>query len=215
MAGFKKGNKNRKSLIAENRFKNPSIKSSHKNFQKKKKSNHAASSKPNFIIKVLRKTSLIFLKITWSFAWRTSLIMGLGIMIAVSYYYYNLKQFGSLLDERSRGSVTLENNAGEVFAWRGDNFAENLTANNISPHLKNAILATEDRRFYTHFGISPRGIASAVYINLKEGRGPLSGHGGSTITQQTAKLVCLGKPFTRSEWKNEKAYEASCRKSTV
>ena len=36
MAGFKKGNKNRKSLIAENRFKNSSIKSSHKNLQKKK-----------------------------------------------------------------------------------------------------------------------------------------------------------------------------------
>ena len=72
--------------------------------------------------------------------------MSLGIMIAVSYYYYNLKEFGSLLDERSRGSVTLENNAGEVFAWRGDNFDKNLTANNISPHLKNAILATEDRK---------------------------------------------------------------------
>ena len=37
MAGIKKGNKNRKSLIAENRFKNSSIKSSHKNLQKKKK----------------------------------------------------------------------------------------------------------------------------------------------------------------------------------
>ena len=215
MAGFKKGNKNRKSLIAENRFKNSSIKSSHKNLQKKKKSNRATSSKPNFIIKVLRKISLICLEIIWSFAWRASLIMGLGIMIAVSYYYYNLKEFGSLLDERSRGSVTLENNAGEVFAWRGDNFDKNLTANNISPHLKNAILATEDRRFYTHFGISPRGIASAVYINIKEGRGPLSGHGGSTITQQTAKLVCLGNPFTKSEWKSERAYEASCRESTI
>ena len=215
MAGFKKGNKNRKSLIAENRFKNPSKKSSHKEFLKKKKSNQATSSKPYFIIKFLRKISFFFFKIIWSFAWRTSLIMGLGMVIAVSYYYFNLKEFGNLLDERSRGSVTLENNAGEVFAWRGDNFDKNLTANNISPHLKNAILATEDRRFYTHFGISPRGIASAVYINIKEGRGPLSGHGGSTITQQTAKLVCLGKPFTKSTWKSEKAYEASCRKSTV
>ena len=215
MAGLKKENKNRKSLIAENRFKNPSKKSSHKNFRNKKKSKQLTSSKPNFLIRVIRKIILFFVKIIWSFAWRTSLIMTVGIMIAVSYYFFNLKEFSSLLDERSRGSVTLENNAGEVFAWRGDNFAENLTANNISPHLKNAILATEDRRFYTHFGISPRGIASAVYINLKEGRGPLSGHGGSTITQQTAKLVCLGKPFTKSEWKSEKAYEASCRKSTV
>ena len=215
MAGLKKKNKNRKSLIAENRFKNPSKKSSHKNFRNKKNSKQLTSSKPNFLIRVIRKIILFFVKIIWSFVWRTSLIMTVGIMIAVSYYFFNLKEFSSLLDERSRGSVTLENSLGEVFAWRGDNFAENLTANNISPHLKNAILATEDRRFYTHFGISPRGIANAVYINLKEGRGPLSGHGGSTITQQTAKLVCLGKPFTKSEWKSEKAYEASCRKSTV
>ena len=215
MAGLKKENKNRKSLIAENRFKNPSRKSSNKTFRNKKKLEQSKSSKPSFLIQVIRKIILFFVKIVWSFAWRTSFIISVGIMIAVSYYFFNLKEFSSLLDERSRGSVTLENSAGEVFAWRGDNFAENLTAKNISPHLKNAILATEDRRFYKHFGISPRGIASAVYINIKEGRGPLSGHGGSTITQQTAKLVCLGKPFTKSDWKSETAYEASCRKSTV
>ena len=48
---------------------------------------------------------------------------------------------------------------------------------------------------YSHFGISPRGIASAVRINMAEGRGPLEGNGGSTITQQVAKLLCLGETF--------------------
>ena len=215
MAGTKKENKNRKSLIAENRFEKPAIKSSRKKILKKKKTNYSADSNPSFLIQMLQKISFFFLKAIWRFFWRTSLIVFLGMSIAVSYYYLGLKEFESLLDERSRGSVTLENNMGEFFAWRGDNFSENLTANNISPHLKNALLATEDRRFYTHFGISPRGIASAVYINLKEGRGPLSGHGGSTITQQTAKLVCLGKSFRQSEWKSEKAYEAKCRTSSV
>ena len=215
MAGTKKENKNRKSLIAENRFKKPAIKSSRKKILKKKKSNYSADSNPNFLIQILRRISFFFLKVIWRFFWRTSLIVILGMSIAVSYYYLGLKEFENLLDERSRGSVTLENNTGEFFAWRGDNFSENLTANNISPHLKNAVLATEDRRFYAHFGISPRGIASAVYINLKEGRGPLSGHGGSTITQQTAKLVCLGKTFKQFEWESEKIYEANCRKSTV
>ena len=215
MTGTKKENKNRKSLIAENRFEKPAIKSSRKKILKKKKTNYSADSNPSFLIQIFQKISFFFLKAIWRFFWRTSLIVFLGMSIAVSYYYLGLKEFESLLDERSRGSVTLENNMGEFFAWRGDNFSENLTANNISPHLKNAVLATEDRRFYTHFGISPRGIASAVYINLKEGRGPLSGHGGSTITQQTAKLVCLGKSFRQSEWKSEKAYEAKCRTSSV
>ena len=215
MAGLKKENKNRNSLIAENRFKKLSKKSSNKKNRKKKKSTHPVGSNSNFLIWLLRKFSFFILKVMWRFFWRTSLIVILGMSIAVSYYYLGLKEFESLLDERSRGSVMLENNTGEVFAWRGDNFSENLTANNISPHLKNAVLATEDRRFFSHFGISPRGIASAVYINLKEGRGPLSGHGGSTITQQTAKLVCLGKAFIQSEWISEKAYEASCRTSTI
>ena len=215
MAGTKKENRNRNSLVAENRFKKAPIKILRKKNIKKKKSNRSVNLIPSFLIQLLRKISFLILKVIWSLFWRISFIIFLGISITVSYYYLGLKEFDNLLDERSRGSVTLQNNAGEFFAWRGDNFSENLTSNNISPHLKNAVLATEDRRFYAHFGISPRGIASAVSINLKEGRGPLSGHGGSTITQQTAKLVCLGKTFRQSEWESEKAYEASCRKSTV
>ena len=148
MAGTKKQNKNHKSLTAENRFKKTTKRSSHKKFLNKKKSNYSAGSNPNFLIKVLGIISAFILKIIWRFFWRAGLIAMLSISIAISYYYLGLKDLDSILDERSRGSVTLENSIGEVFAWRGDNFAENLTANNISPHLKNAILATEDRRFY-------------------------------------------------------------------
>ena len=85
----------------------------------------------------------------------------------------------------------------------------------VSPHLKHAIIATEDKRFYWHFGVSPRGVASAVRINLSEGRGPLSGHGGSTITQQTAKLLCLGVPYDPQGGMTEAEYEADCRQGTL
>ena len=74
---------------------------------------------------------------------------------------------------------------------------------------------TEDKRFYRHFGLSPRGIASAVRINLSEGRGPLSGNGGSTITQQTAKLLCLGVPYDANRWESEAAYESDCRRGSL
>ena len=217
MAGTKKRNKNHKSLIAENRFKKTSITSLRNKPSQKKKSKlpSNSNSNSNFLIKFFKKITRFFLRIIWGLTWRTSLIIFLGITSAVSYYYFNMKEFSSFLDERARGSVTLEDYKGEVFAWRGDNFSKNLTAKNISPHLKNAILATEDRGFYSHVGISPRGIGSAVFINLREGRGPLSGHGGSTITQQTAKLVCLGKPFSQADWNSEKDYEDSCRTSTI
>ncbi len=85
------------------------------------------------------------------------------------------------------------------------------TRRHVSPNLRNAVVATEDKRFYWHFGISPRGIASAIRINLAEGRGPLEGNGGSTITQQVAKLLCLGVPYDPSQWKSEADYEADCR----
>lgn len=69
------------------------------------------------------------------------------------------------------------------------------------------MVATEDKRFYWHFGISPRGIASAIRINLPRGAGLSEGNGGSTITQQTAKLLCLGVAWDPKVWKSEADYE--------
>jgi len=126
-----------------------------------------------------------------------------------------LPEYQALLDGRNQGSVTLLDRDGKTFAWRGDQFGGVVTAETVSPHLKNAIVATEDKRFYRHFGVSPRGIASAVRINLREGRGPLSGHGGSTITQQTAKLMCLGVEYDPDIWESEAAYESDCRQSSL
>jgi len=102
-----------------------------------------------------------------------------------------------------------------IYAWRGEQFGGQITAETVSPHLKHAVLATEDKRFYSHFGISPRGVASAVRINLREGRGPLQGHGGSTITQQTAKLLCLGSDFNPDAGLTEAEFETDCRRTTL
>ena len=151
----------------------------------------------------------------WGFVWRVSLIVALLIAMAVGYTYTTLPDLSALLDGRARGSVTLLDNEGKVFAWRGDQFGGVVTADTVSPNLKHAIIATEDKRFYRHFGLSPRGVASAVRINLREGRGPLSGHGGSTITQQTAKLLCLGEPFDATAGLTEAQYEADCRRGTI
>lgn len=137
------------------------------------------------------------------------------IALSVMYFSANMPPLSQLVDGRAKGSVTLMDRNGDVFAWRGQQFSGLVTAQSVSPALKNAVIATEDRRFYSHFGVSPRGIASAVRINLSEGRGPLSGHGGSTLTQQTAKLVCLGVPYDANTWESEAAYEADCRQSSL
>ena len=154
-------------------------------------------------------------RILWTVTWRVGTVALLLLAAGVGYYYTKLPPLEALLDGRARGSVTLMDNNGEIFAWRGDQFGGPVTATSVSPHLRNAVIATEDRRFYQHFGVSPRGIASAVRINLSEGRGPLSGHGGSTISQQTSKLLCLGTTFDPDVWETEADYVAECRETTL
>ena len=121
--------------------------------------------------------------------WRLS---KLGIIILagfVGYYLLILPDAAALMDDRKNGSVTMLDYRGDIFAWRGDQFGGIVTPDTISPNLRNAVIATEDKRFYSHFGISLRGIAGAIRTNLREGRSPLRGHGGSTITQQVAKQL--------------------------
>ena len=154
-------------------------------------------------------------RLIWGFTWRIGFVAAVILGLAVTYFALQLPDANALLDGRARGSVTLLDRTGETFAWRGDQFGGAITTDTASVHLVNAIVATEDKRFYWHLGVSPRGIASAVRINLREGRGPLSGHGGSTITQQTAKLLCLGVPYDSATWESEKEYEADCRRTTM
>ncbi|QPH55788.1 transglycosylase domain-containing protein [Pontivivens ytuae] len=129
---------------------------------------------------------------------RATLWLGIrvgGVTVAVVgaatvFYLMQLPEADELLDGRERGSVTMLDRNGDVFAWRGEQGGV-VSAADMSLHLRNAVVATEDKRFWNHYGISPRGIAGAIRINLREGRSALSGHGGSTITQQVAKLVFL------------------------
>jgi penicillin-binding protein 1A len=154
-------------------------------------------------------------RLLWNVIWRSSAVVLLVLVLAVGYVFTTLPNLTELLDGRARGSVTMLDREGDVFAWRGDQFGGAVRADTVSPNLKNAVVATEDKRFYRHIGLSPRGIASAVRINLSEGRGPLQGHGGSTITQQVAKLLCLGKEYEPTDWKNEAEYVRDCRRGSL
>jgi len=70
----------------------------------------------------------------------------------------------------------------------------------IPDHLVQALLAIEDRRFYEHYGVDPRGIARAMWTNLRAG-GMVQG--GSTLTQQLVKNFILTSERTLSRKINE------------
>lgn len=59
----------------------------------------------------------------------------------------------------------------------------------ISPNLQHAAIAIEDRRFYTHGGIDPKGMARALVSNLRSS----DTQGASTLTQQYVKNVLIDK----------------------
>lgn len=143
----------------------------------------------NPIIRFFRAIFRFFFRIIW-LAFSTVAIIGCLVLgTAIFIDFGKLPHVSELMDNRQKGSVTMLDAKGDVFAWRGDQFGGEVTADTVSPHLKNAIIATEDKRFYGHWGISPRGIASAIRINMRAGRKPWQGNGGSTITQQLAKDI--------------------------
>ena len=164
----------------------------------------------NVVVLAIAGTVGLIWRIVWGSAWRLAMVFGLILAAATAYYYSGLPEPEDLFDARARGSVTMLDHEGKVFAWRGETYGA-VTGDRIAPVLKEAVIATEDRRFYGHLGVSPRGVASAIRINMAEGRGPLEGNGGSTITQQVAKLLCLGETFDPIRWKNEAEFEADCR----
>ncbi len=76
-------------------------------------------------------------------------------------------------------SVTMVAGSGEVFARFGGLYGEAVVLDRLPADLLDAVLATEDRRFYRHFGIDPAGLARAAWANWRAGRVV---QGGSTIT---------------------------------
>ncbi|MDP1027909.1 PBP1A family penicillin-binding protein [Sphingomonas sp. KR1UV-12] len=90
-------------------------------------------------------------------------------------------------------SITLLAEDGTPIARRGAIIGAPVDAAKLPDHVREAFLAIEDRRFYSHWGIDPRGIARAAWANV--GSGGVR-QGGSTITQQLAKNAFLDSDRT-------------------
>ncbi len=82
---------------------------------------------------------------------------------------------------------------GSVLASRGEMPGANVALKDLPPYLPKAFIAIEDRRFYSHYGVDPVGIARAAVTNILN-RGV--SQGGSTLTQQLAKNLFLTQERT-------------------
>ena len=151
-------NKGKRPLVADRRYPKAADKPKKKAAPKRRKRSPAPKRRGNILTRLVRW----MLRLSWVGTSRATLVGLVVLGLAVGYVYITLPDLEDLLDGRARGAVTLADRDGAVFAWRGDQFGGAVTATSVSPALKNAVVATEDKRFYRHFGLSPRGIASAV-----------------------------------------------------
>jgi penicillin-binding protein 1A len=90
--------------------------------------------------------------------------------------------------KKSELAVTFLDRFGNEVGSRGIRHNDAIPLEEYPDHLIKAALATEDRRFYEHFGIDPSGLARALATNARAG-GVVQG--GSTISQQLAKNLFL------------------------
>lgn len=119
------------------------------------------------------------LVIVWS-------VVGLAGLLA--FIAKDLPSTEGLIGGENSQTVTFLDVHGKVIARRGRLSQAFVTVDDLPPHVMQAVIASEDRRFRSHFGIDPRGLARAFWVNLHEGRVV---QGGSTLTQQLAKNLFL------------------------
>ena len=132
-----------------------------------------------------KKTTYFSFFFRWVFIfsiWFTLIIGG-----TVVWAFLNLPETESIQITR-QPSVTFLDREGRILASFGDIYGQSIKYEQLPKNLINAVIVTEDRRFFDHIGIDIVGIGRAIIVNLKAGQ---IVQGGSTITQQLAKNLFL------------------------
>ncbi len=113
-----------------------------------------------------------------------------GIAVAGVVIYYGAKMPAATtwsVPDRAP-NIKIVSVDGNLIANRGTSGGEAVSLHEMSPYIPKAVVAIEDRRFYSHFGIDPIGLSRAMVTNLL---GRHFSQGGSTLTQQLAKNLFL------------------------
>ncbi|MBL6459443.1 transglycosylase domain-containing protein [Belnapia sp. T6] len=113
-------------------------------------------------------------------------LLGLAAAVPRPAEAFELPDAAGLITENRHDGVRILSAGGEFVGARGAYYGPPVPFAQLPGHLINALVASEDRRFYEHWGLDPRAMARAVWSTLT-GRT----QGGSTLTQQTIKEVYL------------------------
>lgn len=128
------------------------------------------------------------------------------LLLGLAYLWLQSLDFEAVLDLREgnkSSTITLLDNNGSVMARIGEGQGDYVGLDEMSPWLPAAAIAVEDHRFHQHPGIDPIGIFRAMLRNIKA---LAVVEGGSTITQQLAKLAFVGPERSLTRKIKEAAY---------
>src|SRR5437870_5931947 len=114
-------------------------------------------------------------------------LLALGVAVAVATAY--LPSYADLTRRSDLGQMIRVRAAnGQVLVSLGPSFGKWLPYDQIPPEMRAAIIAVEDKRFRSHVGVDPIGIARSIKVRMETGHWR---QGGSTITQQLARHIVL------------------------
>ena len=114
-------------------------------------------------------------------------VAGTVVMLAFALPVFSMTR-GDDWRTQDEFSITFLDRYGTEIGQRGIIHRDSVPVEELPDHLVKSVLATEDRRFYDHYGIDPLGILRAVITNARAGG---VAQGGSTLTQQLAKNLFL------------------------
>ena len=118
-----------------------------------------------------------------------SLLSLLALVVAVAVAMTQLPGYNQLAQRSDLGQMIRVRAAnGQVLVSLGPSFGQWLRYEDIPPQMRAAMIAVEDKRFRSHVGVDPIGVARSIKVRVE------SGHwrqGGSTITQQLARNIFL------------------------
>lgn len=117
----------------------------------------------------------------------------IGVTILMAWYASELPSVTKAMVFERRPTIIIKASDGTVLDRYGDVKGKIITIEDLPPHVVNAVIATEDRRFYKHFGFDIVGFARAMVVNVRH---MAFVQGGSTITQQLAKNLFLSRERT-------------------
>lgn len=135
-----------------------------------------------------------FRRMTWK---QKAVVIGTPILVFLivvplltyAYFAKDISDKDRLMNRNNTGIVVLARGGEEIFSVGHAQRRELVQLANISDYTEEALVASEDKNFYKHSGFSIGSMVAALYANFATGGG--SSYGGSTLTQQLAKITLL------------------------